>query len=227
MKKITFSLAGVLAAVLVLFKMRLLDKLFGSHIDNALKKAENFLAQVLGFDSLKRQPVSFGDYANVSDWSQFKNVKPSDFDSPDQPGSGEQKMKLPFVAMLDAALSDANVQFRIGSGYRSPAHNTAIGGAGNSAHMYGIAADISLNNLEDTKRLFDALLANGFQRLGVYKVTTRTDGYFIHCDIQKSSSALWFSNKYLNGGSASRSYLPVAQKEVDYFKDVFDSNVQN
>lgn len=37
-----------------------------------------------------------------------------------------------------------NKPIRINSGFRSVTHNTAVGGAGNSMHQYGIAADISV-----------------------------------------------------------------------------------
>ena len=40
---------------------------------------------------------------------------------------------------------------RITSGYRTPAHNKAIGGARRSQHMYGKAADIKVSRMHSKK----------------------------------------------------------------------------
>jgi len=48
----------------------------------------------------------------------------------------------------------------ISSGYRSPALNAAVGGAGNSAHMQGLAADITVGGLAP-KALAKAIIAAG------------------------------------------------------------------
>lgn len=39
----------------------------------------------------------------------------------------------------------------VSSGYRSPQVNTAVGGAPNSAHLYGLAADIVVRGLTSTE----------------------------------------------------------------------------
>lgn len=48
----------------------------------------------------------------------------------------------------------------ISSGYRSPALNAAVGGAGNSAHMQGLAADITVTGLPP-RALARAIIAAG------------------------------------------------------------------
>jgi hypothetical protein BACCOPRO_00949 len=53
---------------------------------------------------------------------------------------------------------------RVGSGYRSPAVNKAVGGVKNSAHMYGYAADLNpVNGNEDE---FERFMANEFSKMG-------------------------------------------------------------
>ena len=47
------------------------------------------------------------------------------------------------------------------SGYRSPELNKAIGGAKNSQHTFGQAADIRAKYRKDNKRLFDLIRASG------------------------------------------------------------------
>lgn len=47
------------------------------------------------------------------------------------------------------------------SGYRCPELNKAVGGAKNSHHMQGMAADISTGNKVDNRRLFQKILDLG------------------------------------------------------------------
>ncbi len=49
---------------------------------------------------------------------------------------------------------------RITSGYRSPKLNQAVGGARNSQHMYGEAADIHVGSVEVARKMYDFLMAN-------------------------------------------------------------------
>ena len=65
-----------------------------------------------------------------------------EFDSPDSPGSGEKYMDREFLDCLDEARDIAGVQFKINSGYRTPAHNRKVGGVSTSSHLIGRAADI-------------------------------------------------------------------------------------
>lgn len=50
--------------------------------------------------------------------------------------------------------------FTINSGFRSPAVNKAVGGAANSDHLYGFAADVSLGKKELNKMLFEWIKKN-------------------------------------------------------------------
>lgn len=50
--------------------------------------------------------------------------------------------------------------FTINSGFRSPAVNKAVGGAANSDHLYGYAADITLGSKALNKMLFEWIKKN-------------------------------------------------------------------
>ena len=45
----------------------------------------------------------------------------------------------------------------VNSGYRSPALNESLGGAPNSQHLQGKAADITTGNAKENKKLFDLI----------------------------------------------------------------------
>ena len=51
------------------------------------------------------------------------------------------------AAMLEQVRALVAAPITISSGYRSPALNRAVGGAASSAHVLGLAADISTNKL--------------------------------------------------------------------------------
>lgn len=102
--------------------------------------------------------------------------KLSEFDSPDQPGSGKL-MHPGFLAMMDTARSWTGLPFRITSGYRTHAHNAAVGGVPDSSHCRGYASDISIYGWPeaDVVRLIANLVKVGFRRIGRAKT-------FVHVD---------------------------------------------
>jgi uncharacterized protein YcbK (DUF882 family) len=107
----------------------------------------------------------------------FKYFKLSEFDSPDEPGSGS-KMNYTFLEKLDYARGNAGVSFKINSGYRTEAWNTKVGGRIGSSHLKGLAADIHCNNSRDRALIVQSLLNVGITRLGIADT-------FIHCDVDK------------------------------------------
>jgi Uncharacterized protein conserved in bacteria len=71
---------------------------------------------------------------------------------------------------------------RINSGYRSPAHNAKIGGAKNSLHLKGMAADIVIYDY-DTEEVFATL--NTMMQLGqIKKGGLKKYSTFVHYDIR-------------------------------------------
>jgi uncharacterized protein YcbK (DUF882 family) len=109
----------------------------------------------------------------------------SEFDSPDVQGSG-QLMDKELLDMLDDVRDKFDKPIHINSGFRTPAHNEAVGGTENSSHLKGLAVDIACDNSIDRFDLINCLLDVGFSRIGVAKT-------FIHADIDfdKSNGVMW------------------------------------
>lgn len=80
------------------------------------------------------------------------------------------------------------VPVTINSGYRCPAHNEEIGGATNSKHMQGIAADITVYNVAPAEV---AKYAESIGILGIGLYETATDGYFVHIDT-RTQKFFWY-----------------------------------
>jgi len=99
----------------------------------------------------------------------------SEFDSPDQPGSGEAHMDPEFLEMLDKARIISGVPYNITSGFRTEAHNRSVGGSPTSSHRDGYAADIGYSSKKEALRIIQGLVRAGFRRIGMANT-------FIHVD---------------------------------------------
>lgn len=117
----------------------------------------------------------------------IKYFKLSEFDCPTDSGSGEN-MCLSFLSKLDEARELAGVSFKITSGYRTPKHNTSIGGVKDSSHtnIPCNACDISTPDSSTRYKIISSLLKVGINRIGIGK-------NFIHCDTdkKKSPNVIW------------------------------------
>ena len=92
---------------------------------------------------------------------------------------GEEKMDQEFLHKLDGARDLLDIPFVITSGYRCPAHNSAVSSTGETGpHTTGKAADIALSG----KNARDALvmLAHVFNGIGLNQ---KGAGRFIHVDL--------------------------------------------
>lgn len=130
--------------------------------------------------------VKIGIYTNERMKSPFKYFAWSEFDSPDQPGSGKLHMNKQFVHVLDDVRACAGFPFIINSGYRTESHNAKVGGVSNSSHPKGLAVDIAAFT-EDQKRIIaECAIRNGITRIGWGRT-------FIHLDMdsQKTPNIVW------------------------------------
>lgn len=67
---------------------------------------------------------------------------------------------------------------RINSGYRTPEHNAAVGGATQSKHLEGMAADIVVDSMTPDALAVQAE-AMGFRGIGIYR-------NFVHVDVRET-----------------------------------------
>ena len=111
--------------------------------------------------------------------------KLSEFDSPDEVGSG-YRMDTDFLRRLDTARGIAGIPFKINSGYRTAAHNTLVGGRVGSSHKKGLAVDIGYTGSRERYIILKALMEVGITRFGIAKT-------FIHCDVDnnKDEDVIW------------------------------------
>lgn len=123
----------------------------------------------------------------------MKHFKIHEFDSPDEPGSGDN-MHTSTLRMIDQARELAGFSFRVNSGYRTVKHNVNVGGVKGSSHTKGYAIDIHAPTKDIQKKVIAACFKAGFRRFGLY-------GTFIHVDNDptKKEQTCWVKS----GGDAS------------------------
>tara|TARA_R100000742_G_C4262820_1_gene80661 strand:- start:40 stop:402 length:363 start_codon:yes stop_codon:yes gene_type:complete len=111
--------------------------------------------------------------------------KISEFDSPDEVGSGF-KMDRDLLIKLDSARGIAGVPFKITSGYRTKERNKLVGGRVGSSHLTGKAVDIGYYGSRERYLIVQSLMHVGINRIGIGKT-------FIHCDVDnlKDPDVIW------------------------------------
>lgn len=98
-------------------------------------------------------------------------------------GADEVKVDPKLVEYLQQIRDHFGKAVKINSGYRSPAHNAKVGGAKNSYHAKGMAADIVISGVS-AKRVAQYAEAIGILGIGWYEgqkfthIDTRTAKYF-------------------------------------------------
>lgn len=114
--------------------------------------------------------------ALVNHWGNIRHFKESEFSC--KCGCGQNKIQAELVYLLQDMRDDLNLPMVINSGYRCPAHNKAVGGVANGAHVQGLAADIACKDGHSRLRILHWLMLQRIQRVGIYK-------NFIHVDLCK------------------------------------------
>ena len=109
----------------------------------------------------------------------------SEFDSPDEKGSGKY-MDESFLMMLDDARSIAGIPFTINSGFRTKSHNAYVGGKEQSSHLFGYAVDLHCTDSRRRCIIIDALRQAGFSRFGVGNTFIHVDN-----DPDKDQNVMW------------------------------------
>ena len=153
-----------------------------ARILNTLKKLKKKLKWIKGLCK-KSKGLKFIQLTHKD--LDLKYFKLSEFDSPDEVGSGK-KMDSKFLEKLDYARHNAGIPFKINSGYRTKEHNALVGGRVGSSHLKGIAVDIGYNGSRDRYLILNALMQVGITRFGIAKG-------FIHCDVDniKNPNVIW------------------------------------
>ena len=106
---------------------------------------------------------------------------PREFECPcrECPGSIEPDMELEFIRRLQGARILAERPFVINSGFRCQTMNGRLVTAGSavpdSAHLSGLAADISTPSSQARREILFPLVAMGFARIGVYPTHLHDD----------------------------------------------------
>ena len=90
-------------------------------------------------------------------------------------GSDRVLVHPALIAMLERVREHFGAPVSINSGYRTPRHNRRIGGATESRHKYGMAADIDVRG-HSPREVADYLATLDPGGLAEYKT-------FVHCDV--------------------------------------------
>jgi len=117
-----------------------------------------------------------------------KNFTLSEFVCPD--GNREVIIIDELVKRLQALRDVLEKPVRLVSGYRSKSYNKKIGGAKNSQHLYGNAADIKVSGIHPADVAKAAELV-GFRGIGIY---THNGNNFTHVDL-RGKTTYWKDSK--------------------------------
>jgi hypothetical protein len=117
---------------------------------------------------------------------RYKYFKLSEFDSPDEPGSGVY-MDPKLVMILDLMRERCGFPFHVNSGMRTKAHNSdpKVGGKENSEHLRQIdglahAADIACPDSSKRFAILEAAIKLGIRRIGIGRDFLHLGNWYLH-----------------------------------------------
>lgn len=120
-------------------------------------------------------------------------------------GTGKLLVNDRAMDMLQTLRDRLGKPMKINSGYRSPEHNSAVGGAPQSKHMQGIAFDVSMAG-HDPQIFMATARAAGFKGIGEYPVLG-----FCHIDARRDAASWTGSRgKRFPGAPAAAATAPRA-----------------
>lgn len=97
---------------------------------------------------------------------------------------GQMEINAKFLNKLSTIQFGLGKELAINSGYRCAKHNAEVGGAKDSRHMLGIAADISCVDVADRWQLVSLAVKVDLHGIGVGK-------NFIHLDDRVEDGSCW------------------------------------
>jgi hypothetical protein len=139
----------------------------------------------------------------------------SEFDCPGMPGSGKANMQQGFLVRIQYARLLYNRPVKILSGWRSPEHNTAVGGVEDSSHPKGWASDTFVKGLTLYLDWMCACYAAGFRRFGFMSQSMHID-----CDPDKKIGTWGYEkdpNLFMNAHYASLDAIRAEYLKSRYF----------
>ncbi|MEZ4883863.1 MAG: D-Ala-D-Ala carboxypeptidase family metallohydrolase [Chitinophagales bacterium] len=137
-----------------------------------------------GVKSLQTKQIPDWDYSKEV-FRSLKYFRCEEFNSPDV-GRGCERMDWEFLYLLEQARERAQIPFVVSGGFRTKAHNAAVGGVTNSCHLYGYCADIRVSNASERYKIVEAAIYVGIPRIGVY-----SQHIHLCADPAKAQHILW------------------------------------
>jgi len=145
-------------------------------------------------------------------------------------GDDTVKIDMKMVAILEDIRDQFSnrykeVYIRVGSGYRSLAYNSRIGGANGSYHLYGMAADIdvvirSTGKVVDPEEVAKYLESRKVLGIGCYKYA---DGQsWIHTDSRVSKS--FWKQGAPNSIVSVKTFYPTLKEQILSGKEKYTTN---
>ncbi|MFH2013817.1 MAG: D-Ala-D-Ala carboxypeptidase family metallohydrolase [Patescibacteria group bacterium] len=126
----------------------------------------------------------------IKNWERVKYFHQSEFDCPDNPGSGSM-MEEEFVLLLDKLREKMGKEIIIISGFRTEEYNEKLINAGykaspDSSHKKGFAVDIKVTTSTFRAELIKNALSLGINRIGISR-------RFVHLDVDpdKPQNVIW------------------------------------
>lgn len=104
-------------------------------------------------------------------------------------GTGKVDMDPEFLQAIDDLRHECGFPFTITSGYRTKEHNDNIGGAKNSQHLFGRAADIQASG-SSAQKIVALAREFGFTGVGVAQKGPHSKR-FIHLDTKAGPFRMW------------------------------------